>query len=198
MAVSIRIVNPARRQFLDPDQFPENDQRTMFLTGLHATAVAVLACDPAEVPGYGYGSLARSWCGDPIIAARDAMRPDGHGVRTSTPDRPQRNLYEVASEEYEDISLRAFAMLCEGQIGLVDHLVEDAKEAGPGLFMKLGNIVVTVGCEDLGDALVEVFGPNWTGLYHDLRLLKGVGDDFMRELDRLRESYGDGWPWRAD
>jgi hypothetical protein len=198
MGISIRIVNPSKRQFIDPDQFPENDQRTMFLSGLHAAVVAILACDPAEVPGHGYGPMAGSWCGDPIIAATDAMRPDSHGITTSTPDRPDRNLYEVALEECEDISLRAFAMLCEGQLVLAQRLAEEARETGPGLFQKLGNVVVSVGCEDLGDALVGVFGPDWTGLYHDLRRMNGVGDDYMRPLDRLRESYGARWPWRAD
>ena len=38
------------------------------------------------------------------------MRPDRHGIKTSTLDRPDRNLYDLAVEEYEDISLRAFAM----------------------------------------------------------------------------------------
>ena len=196
MGISIRIVNAARRQFLDPDQFPEHDGRTCFLTGVHAAAVAVLACDPAEVPGHGYGSLAGSWCGDAIIAATDAMRPDCHGIRTSTVERPLRNLYDVAGEEYEDLSLRAFAMVCDGQLALAEGLAGLAREE-PGLFMKLGKVAMTVECESLEDALVEVFGRDWTGFYRDLRRLDGVGDDYVRQLDLLRESYGKRWPWRA-
>jgi hypothetical protein len=196
MGISIRIVNPSKRQFLDPDQFPEHDGRTAFMTGVHAAAVAVLACDPAEVHGHDYGPLAGSWCGAPIIAATDAMRPDRHGITTSTLDRPLRNLYDVAAEEYEDISLRAFAMVCEGQLALAQGLAGLAKEES-GLFIKLGKVAMTVGCVDLEDALVEAFGRDWTGLYHDLRCLDGVGDDYMRQLDLLRRSYGERWPWRA-
>ncbi len=196
MGISIRIVNPTKRQFLDPDQFPEHDGRTAFMTGVHAAAVAVLACDPAEVPGHGYGPLAGSWCGDPIIAATDAMRPDRHGIRTSTLDRSNRNLYDVAVEEYEDISLRAFAMVCEGQLGLSEELAGLAKE-NPGLFMKLGKVALTVGCESLEDAHVEVFGRDWMGLNHDLLCLDGTGDDYIRRLDLPRETYGERWPWRA-
>jgi hypothetical protein len=93
-------------------------------------------------------------------------------------------------------------MVCEGQCGLAEELAGLAKEApalwAPGLFMKLGEVVMAVGCEDLGDALVEAFGPDWMGLYHDLHRLDGFGDDLRRQLDRLRESYGERWPWRAD
>ena len=72
MGISIRIVNPAKRQFLDPGQFPEHDGRTAFLTGVHAAAVVVLACDPAEVHGHGYGSLAGS---GPAPATRSSPPP---------------------------------------------------------------------------------------------------------------------------
>ena len=78
------------------------------------------------------------------------MRPDCRGIRTSTLDRPLRNLYDVAGEEYEDLSLRAFAMVCEGQLALAEGLAGLAREE-PGLFMKLGKVVMTVECEGLED-----------------------------------------------
>jgi hypothetical protein len=166
MSQYFKIVNPVKRQYIDPIRFSENIKASGYMRGYHAVAVALLVCHASEV-GHHYGSLAGSWYGDPVIAAGDDHgQPDQYGFKTSTGMDPQRNLNQLAREEFEDISYQAIAMLCQGRDGFAAELAARAA-ATPSrhLFVQLGNVVMLVGCEPLEEALADAFGREWRKLY---------------------------------
>ena len=170
-------VNPAKRQFLDADKFSEGVKSYSVLYGYHAYAIAVLVCNLAEVE-HSYGQLAGSWYGDPVIVAGDDEgEPDAYGIKTSTLENPERNLYWKASEEFEDISCRAVAMLSIGRKGFADEIVARAANgfSPRGDLIDLGNVVIETGCEPLKQALVKGFGEDWTDKY--VAALKEREDD---------------------
>jgi hypothetical protein len=168
MGQCFKIVNPVKRQYLDPGRFDENQKASGFLVGLHAAAVAVLVCKPLDVPEqYRYGPLAGAWFGDALYAAGDdygQANPDG--ITTVTPENPRRNLNEMAKQEFEDVSYQAIAMLCQGREYYADQLARAAAEPlGSYLLVHLGNIVFEQGCDALRDALVRALGSDWTKQY---------------------------------
>jgi hypothetical protein len=156
------IVNPVKRQYINASRFDERTKASGFMRGYHATAVALLVCQSIEV-GHRYGSLAGSWYADPIIAAGDdSGQPDRYGFATSTSTNPDRNLYLLARDEFEDISYQAIAMLCLGQEGFAEEIAAKAAEQpSQHLFVQLGNVVMLVGSESLSTALAQSFGRGW-------------------------------------
>jgi hypothetical protein len=166
MGQYFKIVNPAKRQYIDAIRFSENIKASGYMRGYHAVAVALLVCQALEVP-HRYGSLAGSWFGDPVIAAGDDYgQPDQYGFTTSTETDPERNLNQMAREEFEDISYQAVAMLCQGREGFADEIATSAAAApSRHLFVQLGNVVMLVGCEPLEEALEHAFGREWRKLY---------------------------------
>jgi hypothetical protein len=166
MGQYFKIVNPVKRQYIDAIRFSENIKASGYMRGYHAVALAVLVCHAAEVAHH-YGPLAGSWYGDPVIAAGDDHgQPDQYGFKTSTETAPQRNLNQLAHEEFEDISYPAIAMLCQGREGFATEIAAKAA-ATPSrhLFVQLGNVVMLVGCDLLEQALAEAFGREWRKLY---------------------------------
>jgi hypothetical protein len=160
------IVNPVKRQYIDASRFDERTKASGFMRGYHATAVALLVCQSIEV-GHRYGPLAGSWYADPIIAAGDDHgQPDQYGFATSTSTNPDRNLYQLARDKFEDISYQAIAMLCLAQDGFAEEIAEKAaKQSSLHLFVQLGNVVMLVGSESLSTALAQSFGREWQKLY---------------------------------
>jgi hypothetical protein len=166
MTQYFKIVNPAKRQYIDAIRFSENIKASGYMHGYHAVAVALLVCRAAEVH-HRYGPLAGSWYGDPVIAASDDFGlPDQYGFTTSTETNPERNLNQMAREEFEDISYRAIAMLCQGRDGFAEEIAKKAAATrSRHLFVQLGNVVMLVGCELLEQALAQAFGQEWRKLY---------------------------------
>ena len=160
-------VNPAKMQFLDGGKFGEGVKSYSVFYGYHAYAIALLVCNLTEVD-HSYGQLAGSWFGDPVIVAGDdGGEPNAYGINTSTNESPERNLHYMASEEFDDISYAAFAMLCEGRKGFADEVVEQAlKEFNLAAnIVHLGNVVVQTGCEALKRSLIKGFGEDWADKY---------------------------------
>jgi hypothetical protein len=166
MSQYFKIVNPIKRQYIDALRFSENIKASGYMSGYHAVAVALLICHAAEVAHH-YGPLAGSWYGDPVIAVGDDHgQPDQYGVKTSTKTDPERNLNQMAREEFEDISYQAIAMLCLGRDGFTAEIAAKAAAApSHHLFVQLGNVVMLVGCEPLQEALAGAFGGEWRKLY---------------------------------
>jgi hypothetical protein len=162
MSQYFKIVNPIKRQYIDAIRFGENIKASGYMRGYHAVAVALLVCH-ADGVAHRYGSLAGSWYGDPVIGAGDDHgQPDQYGVKTSTETNPERNLNQLAREEFEDISYQAIAMLCQGCDGLAAEIAAKAAAGSSHhLFIQLGNVVMLVGCEPLERALVDAFGREW-------------------------------------
>jgi hypothetical protein len=165
MGVYFKIVNPVKRQYIDIGHFADEDfTRSGVLSGYHAYAVALLACNLSEVR-HNYGPLAGSWFGDPIIAAGDdSGAPDAYGVVTATAEDPRRNLNGFATQEFENITYPAIAMLCQGNYERACEFADRAKTSGYAL-VDLGRTVFEVGCPTLEAALNERIGVHWMRLY---------------------------------
>lgn len=169
------IVNPAKRQYLCASAFGEGIKAGNVIRGYHGVAVAVLICNFDQVrngsdePRHGYGALAGSWFGDRIYLSGDGYgQPNDFGIQTSTESRPERNLYWMAKEEFEDISYRAIVMLCEGSYA--SELARKAADPLNSFLLKhLGNVVFQVGCTPLEKALEESLGSEWTRKYKEAR-----------------------------
>ncbi len=174
MGQYFKIVNPAKKQFLDAIRFRENIKASGVLGGYHAVAVAFLVCNIDQVrdgwgaPIYSFGELAGSWCGDPVfIVSDDHGKADEFGIKTSTEGNPDRNLSWMAKEEFEDISYRAIAMLCNGREDIAEEL---AQRAASGIspdrdLVDLGNVIFNVGCESLERAVAKEYGVEWVSQY---------------------------------
>jgi hypothetical protein len=178
MGELFKIINPVKKQYIDAQRFSENAKNSGILRGNHAIAVALLVCNVEQVGDYwknhkgGYGELAGSWYADPIIIAGDDYgQPDMFGIKTSTEENPERNLNWMAKEEFEDISYKAIAMICEGREGFAEELAEEDSKSvyADRLLVHLGNVVFYVGCAPLEKALAKYFGDDWVSRYKTAR-----------------------------
>jgi hypothetical protein len=77
----------------------------------------------------GYEPPMGSWRGDRVFAVMDCARPNELGISTATPDEPDRNLYMMTWQEFENISYDAIAMLCRRSPEYADRLAKEAAEA---------------------------------------------------------------------
>jgi len=171
------IVNPARRQYLDIGQFNENNKTSGLMRLRHAFAVSALVCNleavrysKSDKVRHGFGPLAGAWCGDALYVVGDmCARPDDFGIQTSTPEKPERTLFDLALAEYENITAAAIAMLCAGIDGLAEDMVEQAAETGsPYDFVHLANVALLANSSEMARALDETFGGGWKKKYTEL------------------------------
>lgn len=174
MGQYFKIVNPAKRQYLDAGRFNENVKSSGVLYGYHAVAVAFLVCNIDQVrngwgePIHNFGELAGSWCGDSVfIVSDDHGKADEFGVKTSTEQNPDRNLNAMAKEEFEDISYSAIAMLCTGREDIAEEMAQRAASGlnPDGNLVHLGNVIFYVGCKSLESALAKEYGVDWASRY---------------------------------
>jgi len=157
------VVNPLKRQYLDAIRFGESIKRGGLLQGKHGIAVALLLLDRHQdhrTPS----SLVGSWVGDPIIITGDSAVPHTTLLQTATDEQPDRNLYIMALEEFEDISHKAIVMVCEDSKERIDDFVKKAREQS-SLLVELGDIVLYLKYQPLEHALKHLFGPDWTRAY---------------------------------
>lgn len=164
------IVNPDKREYLSADDFDENIKVSGLLRGLHGIAVSYLVCLDSRGR---FAPLGGSWFGQRVMPAGDDKElTNEHGVLTVTPDHPDRNLYGLATAEYENISGKAMGMLA-----LVDEefAVQLAERAAKSKYMliSLGNAVhdleqqadYSAGAHRLRNSLENVIGESWQQKY---------------------------------
>lgn len=160
------VVNPARRQYLDPGRFGEGVKYHSALNGGHCLlALKLLICDRYQREE---GSFRGAWLGDPVIlAGDDEGRPDPGGLITSTPDNPHRNLNALAHAEFTNISYRALAELClhhQTAMALAEQAAEDES-----LLIDLGATLEQYRPPVLELALEQVVGHPWRKAYQQVR-----------------------------
>lgn len=159
------IINTDKKQFLDPYCFGEGVADLQMISGFHAQALALLATKMNEIYETENG-LMSSWSGDFVVIAGDYAPPNKYGVKTTTPEKADRNLYKMARDEFEDISYKAFAMLCETHESVCYELAEKASiPRYEKIIFHLGNVINQYGSESLKNALSEVLGSNWNQRY---------------------------------
>jgi hypothetical protein len=156
MGEYFKIVNPQKQQYIDALRFGEGIKRGGILRGNHGLAVSCLVCRVAD-----FGDLFGSWAGDNLFVAGDESPPNEWGIATSTPDRPDRNLNQMASDEYEDISCKAIVMLCKFDPSLIDEFAAKASRGGC-LLLSLGYVVYQLQYKPIEMALLKTIGKAWT------------------------------------
>ncbi len=167
MSSEFLIVNIAKRQYLDPRTFGESEKPSGFMKGLHSTAIALLVCDPGAYPTA--INLGGSWFGDSIHAVYDTIPPDSLGIKTSNLSNPDRNLYEMAWEEFVDIGPEAIVMVCGWIENSADMLAsrvvlqsqDGSKSLDEHLLWNLGNAALERRCSVLQIALNKFVGSDW-------------------------------------
>ena len=157
MGETFRIVNPAKRQYIDAINLGEGNKRRGILRGYHGLAISCLVCK-----GAGSGQLFGSWAGDEVFVAGDYASPDEWGIAIKTPVRPDRNLNQMAQDEYEDISCKAIVMLCEFDPSLIEDFVIRASAAHGDVLRSLGHIVYQLRYKPIETALIRIMGKTWT------------------------------------
>jgi hypothetical protein len=156
MGVYYLLVNPAKREYLDPDRFGEGIKFGALLNGGHcALALKYLISD--DCVGW--------WVGDPVIlAADDTGPPNPGGLITATAEKPGRNLYFQAREEFVDISYRAFALIARNH-RFADELAERAA-TNSSFLLELGAMIEQYELKALEIALEQRVGGPWRKAYH--------------------------------
>ncbi|HZV05970.1 MAG TPA: hypothetical protein VE999_12900 [Gemmataceae bacterium] len=158
------VVNPAKRQYLDPARFGEAIKFQGVLEGGHCIrALKLLIVDNAAYPCS--ANFQSAWFGDPVIlASDDSGPPNPSGITTATPDRPGRNLNQMARDEFTDISYRAIAELCLHDNDILREMIEEAKDDS-GFFIDLANVRLQYRFPALEYAFLEAFGNSWRKKY---------------------------------
>lgn len=166
MGTYLLIVNPARREYLDPMRFGESNKPSAALQGpFCARALSLLIADDSRRDAT---SFRGAWLGDPIIlAGDDTGLPNPGGVATASSDNPARNLHAVATEEFADISYRALAELCldiDTAGGLAARSTEDDL-----LLLNLGAMLGQYRAPALEPALGSAVGRPWRRAWNQAR-----------------------------
>ena len=160
------IANPDKQQFVTEHSYGCSAKSSSYMHGMTAHAVALLVCKPTDVSNDTYDQLAGSWYGDRVIAAGDDYCPPNQdGIQTATPGAPERNLYEMACDEFEDISHSAMLMMSRADTWFADRFVRLAKELDTKLFLVLAKCAIEDDSETLQVALEAVNGANWKTKY---------------------------------
>jgi hypothetical protein len=161
MGQYFHIVNPSKAQYISAHTFEENSKASGVMLGFHANALALLVSTADEAHSR-RPELVGAWFGDKIyVVGDDYGKPDAYGIRTSTEKNPERNLYFLALEEFEDISLKAIAMMCLWDDYWAEKFVERCDDGWSRMLICLGNVVFTVGCDPLRLELEKRFGKDW-------------------------------------
>jgi hypothetical protein len=158
------VVNPAKRQYMDPAQFGEAIKFRSVLEGGHCIrALKLLITDGASYPST--SNFEGAWLGDPIIlASDDGGPPNPRGFTTAPPDRPWRNLNKMAQDEFSNISYRAIAELCLHDNDVIRELIDVAKDDS-SFFIDLANVRLQYRLPSLEHAFLEAFGTSWRREY---------------------------------
>jgi hypothetical protein len=157
------VVNPTKRQYLDPGRFDEPVKFSNVLAGDYCLrALKLLIADCFRREG---DSFRGAWLGDPVILASDDTGiPDPGGLITATAVNPGRNLHALAREEFTDISYRALAELCRDP-GVAEELAERAK-GEPSFLVDLGAVLIQYHQSTLERALERTVGRPWRKAYN--------------------------------
>jgi hypothetical protein len=157
------VVNPAKRQYIDPARFGEAIKFRAVLRGDHCLlALKLLICDRYEA---GSNSICGAWLGDPVVlAGDDEGLPNPGRLVTTLPKEPNRNLHTQAKSEFVDISYRVIAELSLDR-ELAQILAAKAKE-DKSLLIDLGAVIDQFHPDPLEYELEQAVGRPWRKEYN--------------------------------
>jgi hypothetical protein len=163
MGTYFLVVNPTKRQYIDPARFGEAIKFRAVLRGDYCLyALKLLICDSYKPSPQ---SICGAWLGDPVVLAGDdeGLPNPGHLV-TTTLEEPNRNLHTQAKSEFVDISYRVIAELCL-DAELAKSLAKSAKES-KHLLIDLGTVIEQFHPGLLEYELEQVVGRPWRKEYN--------------------------------
>jgi hypothetical protein len=158
------VVNPAKRQYLDPMRFGEGMKYSVVLRGDYCLSALQLLI--SDVYKRDATSFEGAWLGDPILlAGDDSGLPNPGNLITATSADPRRNLHALATEEFTNISYRAIAELC------LDKSIARsfAERADRGLLMDLCAVIEQFQPGHLEYELEQATGGPWRKAYSEVR-----------------------------
>lgn len=163
MGTYFLVVNPAKRQYIDPARYGEAIKFPAVLRGDYCLpALKLLICDRFEPDAK---SIRGAWLGDPVVLAGDEEGlPNPGGRITTLPEEPHRNLHAQAKAEFVDISYRLIAELSLDR-DVAKSLAERAKE-DKGLLIDLGAVIDQFHPGPLEYELEQAIGRPWRKEYN--------------------------------
>ncbi|WZO99697.1 hypothetical protein EP7_001309 [Isosphaeraceae bacterium EP7] len=166
MGAYFLVVNPVRRQYLDPSRFGEAVKISSVLRGDHCIGSLKLLI--ADCYGRDTTSFRGAWLGDPVIlAGDDSGFPCPGGLMTASPDDAGRNLHAMARSEFTDISYRALAELCRD--GATAAELAGRSKEDESLLIDLGATLEQYPLASLEAALNAAVGKPWRRAYSQAR-----------------------------
>lgn len=159
MGALFLIVNPTKREYLDPFRFGEGAKIFNVLCGPHCLlALKYLIRD--DGPG--------RWVGDSVVlASDDGASANPNSLTTSSASNPARNLHEQAREEFANISHVVLARLSYST-KVAEQLAERARE-DQSLILELGAVLDQYGSPPLEFALESAVGRPWRKAFNIAR-----------------------------
>jgi hypothetical protein len=166
MGAIIYIVNFDKRQYIDPACFGESVGPGGYMLGYHASAVALLTCAPGPLIDLG-SPWPGAWFGDRVQVVYNERDYNPLGIETGTSENPDRELYPMIWQEFQEFSREALAMICNADEQTADELARRAKDDYVGfLLWNLGAVVANGWGPQLAKAIGRHFGTDWDEAYN--------------------------------
>jgi hypothetical protein len=178
MGAWFTIANLEKRQYLSPSGFGNDLKFRYFLSDHVALAVALLVGDFENRDRYPHevGDVRGSWFGNRIVFVSDSSDPNTLGLQTTTPEEPDRTLWGMCYQEFEDITLPALAMVLAWRESASEELIGIAVTSPVKERQLLRCLVALVTdpqwrgrveAKPIEAALRARYGENWRECYKD-------------------------------
>lgn len=164
MGVYHIFVNPNKKEYFEPSIFCDSEKQSALFHGLHRYALKILYYSP-DFSRNIIGNKLNSWAGDPLLIAPDEAPPN-QGMKTTSPAHPNRNLYELAKQEYRNISVDLLYHLIgrKMDVEFETTLFQRARK-NKVLFITIVEFQNQANSKILELALIKHFGKKWKKQY---------------------------------
>ncbi|CAM1340937.1 hypothetical protein [Tenacibaculum amylolyticum] len=170
MGQYFKIVNVSKKQFIDIGDLGENNKLGFIGKGLNGIVLGRLLTSSGKVWGNDFYKVFGDpnsdkiyigvWAGDKIVIAGDYDDADTNGVKTSTFDDSNRNLYDMVESEYENITDDIIKWLANDEE--TAEMLAKRAERNSKLLQKLSNLVFIDKNSQMKESLEKILGSDWT------------------------------------
>jgi hypothetical protein len=161
MGAYFLVVNPTKRQYLDPGRFLD-DEDVKYSGLLHGRfCIEALKLLVSDCFRRNESSFDGAWLGDPVILASDATGLPIPGIVTGTAEHPDRNLYYMAKAEFMNISYRALAELASQNFGATAREFAEMAKVSQSFLANLSATVEQYHLPLVEAMLEETLGSQW-------------------------------------
>jgi hypothetical protein len=170
MGQYFKIVNTSKKQFIDINELGENCKLGYVGHGLNGIALGRLLASAGNDWGKDFYKMfgnpksdkvyMGAWAGDKIVIAGDYDIADTNGIKSSSLENTRRNLYDMADEEYENITDQIIKWLANDEE--TAELLAQRAQKDTTLLQKLSDLVFIQQHEQIKESLEKVIGSDWT------------------------------------